>query len=86
MRALVQVFGLTALVAGTGAIGLDTKPPEPSKPVCKTERSIGSRVAKQRCKTQAELDREAAEARRKLDMGNRNPAPPAVFKAPDPGR
>ena len=86
MRALLQAFGITALLVGTAAAASDPKPADPGKPICKTERSIGSRVAKRVCRTQAEIDREAAEARRKLDMGGKNPVPPAAFKPPKPGR
>jgi hypothetical protein len=48
--------------------------------VCRTERSTGSRVVKQVCKTEAERLREQQDAKTTLGMGNRSNRPPDAFK------
>jgi hypothetical protein len=52
------------------------------KPVCRTERSTGSRVVKQVCKTAEQLQKDDEAARNKLRMGNQSTRPTEAFKAP----
>ncbi|NUS99474.1 MAG: hypothetical protein HOP96_00675 [Sphingomonas sp.] len=57
------------------------KPAE--KRVCRTERSTGSRVVKQVCKTASEQARDELEAKNKLRLGgNQSNRPPDAFKSP----
>ena len=52
-----------------------------AKPVCKSERSLSSRVVKRTCKTAAEWERESLAARNKLKLGAKSQTTEA-FKAP----
>jgi hypothetical protein len=57
-------------------------PPAKERPVCRTERSTGSRVVKQICKSRAEQAKDDLEAKNKLRLGNRSNRPPDAFKDP----
>lgn len=55
--------------------------PAADKKICRTERSTGSRVVKQVCKTEAELLKEQQDAKSALSLGNRSNRPPDAFKS-----
>lgn len=57
-------------------------PPAADKRVCRTERSTGSRVVKQVCKSAAEQAKDELDAKNKLRLGNQANRPPDAFKAP----
>lgn len=71
-----------AAAAQDAPIIVEGQKPAQEKRVCRTERSTGSRVVKQVCKTAAEQKKDEQEARTKLNMGNRSNQPPEAFKAP----
>jgi hypothetical protein len=90
MRSLIMV---AALLASTGAIAADvpmaaTVPVEgdkaaEDKPICRTERSLSSRVVKRICKTSAQRQQEELEARNKVRLGSgRKGQPSEAFKLP----
>ena len=56
--------------------------PVQEKKICTTKRDTGSRVVRQVCKTAAERQKDAEDAKNKLNMGNRSNRPPDAFKAP----
>lgn len=56
--------------------------PPAEKKVCKSERSISSRVVKRTCKTPTEWQRDSLDARNRLKLGNANRAAPEAFKPP----
>ena len=56
--------------------------PARPKRVCRTERSTGSRVVKQVCKTASEQAKDDSAAKNKLRLGNQTKGPPDAFKGP----
>jgi hypothetical protein len=53
------------------------------KPMCRTERSLGSRVVKRVCKTAAERQKEELDARTNIKLGGgRKGQPTDAFKRP----
>jgi hypothetical protein len=53
------------------------------KPICRTERSLGSRVVKRVCKTAAERQKEELDARTNIRLGGgRKGQPTDAFKRP----
>jgi hypothetical protein len=53
-----------------------------AKKVCRTERSTGSRVVKQVCKSAAEMAKDELDSKNKLRLGNQGNRPPDAFKGP----
>ena len=76
----VLLFLAGATLAPATAIEVIAPPAEAK--VCKTERSIGTRVVKRKCKTATEWQRDSLDARNKLKLGNANRAAPEAFKRP----
>ena len=69
------------------AVSVQTSPvlvqaPAQPKRVCRTERSTGSRVVKQVCKTASEQAKDDLVAKNKLRLGNQAKGPPDAFKGP----
>lgn len=56
--------------------------PPSERKVCKTERSISTRVVKRICKTDSQWQRDSLDARTKLRLGSANRAPPEAFLPP----
>jgi hypothetical protein len=56
--------------------------PAQPKRVCRSERSTGSRVVKQICRTAADHAKEDLAAKNKLRLGNQAKGPPDAFKGP----
>ena len=84
---------VAALMASSEVIAADvpmaaTVPIEGSKanedkPICRTERSLSSRVVKRVCKTSAERRQEELDARNKVRLGSgRKGQPTDAFKSP----
>ena len=78
---LVTSFLVAALVAAQDQPIIVEAPAKEAK-VCRTERSTGSRVVKQVCKSAAEQKKDDQDARNKLGMGNRSNRPPEAFTPP----
>ena len=76
---LVPLFLAGALLASQTTVVVA---PLAEKKVCKSERSISTRVVKRICKTTGEWDRDSLDARNKLKLGNANRAAPEAFKRP----
>ncbi len=75
---------LTLFVAATApvtALAADVPKSAGDARICKTERSISSRVVREVCKTAAEWRNESADARNKLKLGPKSQTTEA-FKAP----
>lgn len=71
---------ISAFFAQDQPVIVEGQRPAVEKKVCRTERSTGSRVVKQVCKTEAERLREQRDAKTMLGMGNRSNRPPDAFK------
>lgn len=71
---------VAAFVAQDQPVVVETQRPPEQKKICRTERSTGSRVVKQVCKTEAERQKEQQDASSALGMGNRSTRPPDAFK------
>ena len=88
-----HLFMVVALMGSSEAMGADvpmaaTVPVEgletaEDKPVCRTERSLSSRVVKRVCKTSAERKQEEIDARNKVRLGSgRKGQTTDAFKSP----
>ncbi|MEO8175475.1 MAG: hypothetical protein ABI626_02300 [Sphingomicrobium sp.] len=99
MRGLWVVFGTavfapgSALAMGDPALApfafapqpivVEGQPVDQDKPVCRTERSLGSRVVKRVCQTAAERRKAELDARTNIKLGSgRRGEPTAAFKPP----
>lgn len=71
---------VAAFVAQDQPVIVEGQLPAEEKKICRTERSTGSRVVKQVCKTEAERLKEQQDASSTLGMGNRSNRPPDAFK------
>lgn len=71
---------VAAFVAQDQPVIVEGARPAEEKKICRTERSTGSRVVKQICKTEAERLKEQQDASSALGMGNRSTRPPDAFK------
>jgi len=81
---IVSLLMIAAFAGAQGQPSADARP-APEKKICTTQRDTGSRVVKQVCKTAAEREKDAEDARNRLNMGNRSTRPPDAFKAPAGG-
>lgn len=73
----------TAALQEDRPIVVEAERPASEKRVCRTERSTGSRVVKQVCKTATEQRKDDQDAQNKLRLGNRSNRPPDAFKSPE---
>jgi hypothetical protein len=87
-RTIGMPFACLALSCAGAAVAAEApKPAEVvvvttnAKPVCKSERSLSSRVVKRTCKTAAEWHRDSLDARNKLKLGAKSQTTEA-FKRP----
>lgn len=74
-------FGLAAVVCAGAAIAGEPPKANEDKPVCKSERSLSSRVVKRVCKSASELRADSEAARNKLKLGAKSQTTEA-FKSP----
>lgn len=82
-------FASLALLCAGAVVAAETPKPNEvvvvksvaDKPVCKSERSLSSRVVKRTCKTAAEWERDSLAARNKLKLGAKSQTTEA-FKSP----
>ena len=77
---IASILLVAALVAQDQPVIVEGQKPAEDKKICRTERSTGSRVVKQVCKTEAERLKEQRDASSALGMGNRSTRPPDAFK------
>ena len=74
---------LMAATVGTEPEPVVVDAPAQEKRVCRTERSTGSRVVKQICRTPSEQAKDDLVAKNKLRLGNQAKGPPDAFKGPN---
>ena len=79
---LASLLLIVAATAATDPPIVVEAPAGEEKRVCRTERSTGSRVVKQVCKSAAEQAKDELDAKTKLRLGNQANRPPDAFKAP----
>ena len=81
MRLLPMVLAAAALSAAGTAPAADPPKSADDVRICKTERSISSRIVREVCKTAAEWRNDSVAARNKLKMGPKSQITEA-FKPP----
>ena len=81
MRSIRILLAAAALWPAAHVLAAEALKAAEGKRVCKTERSISSRIVKQTCKTEAEWRLDSLEARNKLKLGAKSQTTEA-FKAP----
>jgi hypothetical protein len=79
-KMLGSLLLISAFVAQDQPVIVEGQRPPEEKKICRTERSTGSRVVRQVCKTEAERLKEQQDAKTALGMGNRSNRPPDAFK------
>ncbi len=81
MRAFRMLLAAAAFSTAGTAIAADVPKAVDDKRICKTERSVSSRIVRQTCKTAAEWRQESLDARNKLKLGAKSQTTEA-FKPP----
>ncbi|HET7708819.1 MAG TPA: hypothetical protein VFK50_04695 [Sphingomicrobium sp.] len=81
MRFLLSLLVATAVSPAITVVAPKTPEPGANAQVCKTQRSLSSRVVKRVCKTAAEWRNESMAARNKLKLGPKSQTT-EVFKPP----
>ena len=81
MRPFPALLVAAALFPAGTALAADVPKPAEEARICKTERSLSSRIVRQVCKTAAEWKNDSVDARNKLKMSPKSQTTEA-FKAP----